>query len=221
MVQYQLKIELLSDALIGSGEGYGAIIDSDVVFDDVGIPFIPGKRIKGCLRDSMNKVSYMIESSGLLKSNKSSHGFQILEELFGSPGEMYSSPLYISNFFIDNYKENRKVLKYLHKKYPKIITEESIVDHFCEIRQKTAIEETTGTAKPHSLRSLRVLKKGLSFRGKIELMESNLYFKKLIALSCFNLRRIGTERNRGLGEIECKLFHNNKEVTVESILGER
>ena len=43
----KITIKLLSDALINSGEGFGAIIDSDVVFDDIGLPYIPAKRIKG------------------------------------------------------------------------------------------------------------------------------------------------------------------------------
>ena len=51
MMNHKINVKLKSDALIGSGEGFGAIIDTDVVFDEVGIPYIPGRRIKGCLKD--------------------------------------------------------------------------------------------------------------------------------------------------------------------------
>ncbi len=47
---YKVQIQLLSDTLIGATEVYGAIIDKDSVFDEVGLPIIPGKRVKGILR---------------------------------------------------------------------------------------------------------------------------------------------------------------------------
>ena len=45
------KINLMSDACFGNGTGNGT--DKDVVccFDDCGFPEIPGKRIKGLLRE--------------------------------------------------------------------------------------------------------------------------------------------------------------------------
>ena len=43
-----LKVKLKSYTLCGSGEGRG-LIDSDIVFDRHGIPFIPGRRVKGLL----------------------------------------------------------------------------------------------------------------------------------------------------------------------------
>ena len=38
MTEFYLKIKLLSDALVGSGESFGANIDSDIYFDDFGLP---------------------------------------------------------------------------------------------------------------------------------------------------------------------------------------
>jgi CRISPR/Cas system CMR subunit Cmr4 (Cas7 group RAMP superfamily) len=61
MKTYTLKLTLLSPCLIGSGEGFGAVIDSDIVFDEFGIPYIPAKRIKGCLRDSAIEVCEMFK----------------------------------------------------------------------------------------------------------------------------------------------------------------
>lgn len=47
MAVFTFNLELLSDTLIGSGEGWGATIDTDVVFDDFGLPYIPARRVKG------------------------------------------------------------------------------------------------------------------------------------------------------------------------------
>ena len=59
MLNYQIKIILKSDTLIGSGEGFGSIIDTDVVFDDLGIPYIPAKRVKGIMLESAEELNEM------------------------------------------------------------------------------------------------------------------------------------------------------------------
>lgn len=50
--QMKIKIELLSDLCTCSGETYNSMVDMDVVYDENGIPYIPAKRLKGCIRES-------------------------------------------------------------------------------------------------------------------------------------------------------------------------
>ena len=50
--QMKIKIELLSDLCTCSGETYNSMVDMDVVYDENGIPYIPAKRLKGCVRES-------------------------------------------------------------------------------------------------------------------------------------------------------------------------
>ena len=42
----KIIIRLLSDLCTCSGETYNSIVDTDVVYDEYGIPYIPAKRIK-------------------------------------------------------------------------------------------------------------------------------------------------------------------------------
>ena len=65
MATYTIQIELLSSTLIGSGSGFGATIDADVMLDECGVPYIPVKRIKGCLKDAAEELLDMFERSGL------------------------------------------------------------------------------------------------------------------------------------------------------------
>ena len=51
MKKYKLKIELLSDLCVANGGVYNSMLDTDVCSDAYGLPYIPGKRIKGCLRE--------------------------------------------------------------------------------------------------------------------------------------------------------------------------
>ena len=101
---YTLKLELLSPALVGSGQGFGTVIDTDIVFDEAGIPFIPAKRIKGCLLDAFKEVKDM---SGI------SEIFNIqCEDIFGKIGSEKSAPVYFSNLVIENYETNKAWLQY-------------------------------------------------------------------------------------------------------------
>jgi CRISPR-associated protein Csx10 len=215
-MNYKIKIELKSDALIGSGEGFGAIIDTDVVFDEVGIPYIPGRRIKGCLRDSASEVLEMFEKSGIknfIKINKKGNYFELIDKVFGTPEK--PSCLNISNLTVEEYENNKKRLAQLIKKYPAILSKDEVISHFTSIRQQTKIDEVKGVAEEHSLRTVRAIKRGNVFEGDIIVDSSDNDILKLLWLACINLRHIGTKRNRGFGEIECKLLYGNHESKLK------
>ena len=48
----KIKIELLSDLCTTSGETYNSLVDTDITYDEYGIPYIPAKRMKGCIREA-------------------------------------------------------------------------------------------------------------------------------------------------------------------------
>jgi CRISPR/Cas system CSM-associated protein Csm3 (group 7 of RAMP superfamily) len=228
MKNYKMKITFISDAIPGSGEGYGAVIDSDIIFDEVGIPFIPAKRIKGCLRESTHDVCTMLKESeakiievnlsmveGKCKTDKKEKKeFTLVREIFGEAGMKTSAPISFSNFTIKDYKENFDALVYFERTYPEIVSPQRVVQTYTYLRQSTAIDET-GIADDHSLRTFRVLKKGKLFEGTIGIENQDPGVEKLLALACWNLRYIGTKRTRGFGEIQCRLFDDQEnEINV-------
>ncbi len=220
MNDYTIKIKLLSDAVPGSGEGYGAVINADIVFDELGIPFIPAKRIKGCLRESANDVCAMLFESGMESmslnfSRENEDEFDMVKEIFGKQGQEKSTPIYFSNLTLPQYEDNFNALSYFKHKYPDVVSTEGIVETFTYIRQQTAIEEDSGTADDHSLRSIRVLKKGVEFQGTVSLEKQEPQVEYLLQLACMNLRRFGTKRTRGFGEIECRLLKDGREINVD------
>lgn len=216
-MKYRLEIEFFSSVLVGSGEGFGTFIDTDVVFDDFGIPYVPAKRIKGCLRDSAIEVCEMLKTGGLdyipLVEEDSENRFGIISQLFGFPGGDEPAPLYISNLTIKGYEDMLPWINYFTKKYGNFVNPEYVKKVFTEIRQQIAIDEE-GKAKEHSLRTIRVAKKGLVFKGDIELKDDNENFVKLLYLACLNLRRFGTKRNRGFGAVRCRLFDGEDEINL-------
>ena len=200
--KYTMQITLLSDTLIGSAEGYGAIIDKDSVFDEVGLPIIPGKRIKGILREQAD----LLEKFGGLNS---------VEDLFGRGGLVDKNIEYlsVSSFTLTDYKANKDYLKYLIQEGQ--ISRSEVIEYFTTLRMMTKIDGD-GIAADTSLRTFRVLNKGLIFTGELYFDPSQeTDFENIVSLT----RRIGSMRNRGLGHIQCKLFAPvNQQVETEKTL---
>ena len=207
----KIQVDTLAFTLIGSGEGFGSIVDSDVVFDDLGVPYIPGRRIKGLLREKAREIMEIFNPTMNLFSEED---FYVL---FGKTGER-EARIQIDNLKIVGYQEFNSWLKYSFQsnrlKY--IVNKLSIMDYWTKIIYNTAVTPS-GLAKKHSLRSSRVLNPDISFVGKIRLdkcSEKQIY---LLSLACANLDRIGSKRNRGFGRIKCSLHSNGINLSEEAI----
>ena len=158
-----MQIQLLSETLIGSAEGYGAIIDKDSVFDEVGLPIIPGKRIKGILREQAD----LLEKFGKIDSVNTLTGkINSVQTLFGNIGltDKATEYLSVSSFTLSDYEANKNYLKYLIQKGQ--ISRSEVIEYFTTLRMMTSIDED-GIAADTSLRTFRVLNKGLVFTGEL------------------------------------------------------
>lgn len=206
MRELKLKITTLSEVLVGSGEGWGAIIDSDILFDEYGLPYIPAKRLKGVLRESALEVAEMFEKSGIDNSFGAKN-----EELFGKTGEKDTSMVCFGNLYLENYEDNKRWLQWSMEEYSSLISRDMVLRTFTNIRQQTAIDDK-GIAKEKSLRTMRVLKRGISFSGIVQIEADEADIIPLCLAVC-NLRYIGTSRNRGFGHICGKIFDNEQELT--------
>ena len=51
-----IRITLKSDMCAGSGEAAGVTVDTDICMAPSGLPYIPARRIKGCLRQSAEQL---------------------------------------------------------------------------------------------------------------------------------------------------------------------
>lgn len=202
-----LKLELESPLLIGSGQGWGSEIDSDIVFDNYGLPYIPARRIKGVLRESAQEVVEMMEKALLFCSLDTE-----LNGLFGDGSQ--ESKLNINNLYpegMENYQSLRKWIAWAREqdKIGEIFQPQQILNAITSLRQATEIED--GIAKKNSLRTLRVLNPAPLgyFEGQIQISAGSSRELKLFSYACANLRRIGTMRNRGLGKVRCMAIDEN------------
>lgn len=223
MTAYQVKIELEAPLLLGSGHGFGALVDTDIVFDDFGLPYFPARRLKGLLRESAVEVTEMLQQS------KFGDFINVgIEQVFGSTSNR--SLLQVNDLHLEGYEDSRDNIKTAMIMYPNLVNQQTLLDCLTEIRQQIEIEieETTGTAKDHSLRTTRVLSKArmtsenkrmpLAFTGSIELLDTDTGSLRMLALAVKNLRKAGSQRNRGTGEIRCILYDNDGADLGEQIL---
>lgn len=205
MKKMKIEIELLSPLQLSSGRE-DIIHDSDAVHDSYGVPYFPGKRLKGLLYESALEL---VEMGA--KFNK-----RDIDILFGNIGE---TRIRIDNFYLKSSTEAEDAEKirsswsYLENKYPEIFNTENVWQSYTEVRHQTKIDEATGTAEDKSLRNMRVVQKGLYFIGDIYLLAGANRInddENIVEQALLNLRFAGSKRNRGFGRIKCKKYskHN-------------
>lgn len=107
----KITIKLLSDLCTASGETHNSMVDTDIVYDEYGIPYIPAKRIKGCIREAALEMMEM----GLIEQ------LQYLK-IFGKReirDQAFHYPMHISRIMIRQYRyfglyvlQKQKVFRY-------------------------------------------------------------------------------------------------------------
>lgn len=188
MSKYILDIELLSDLCVSDGGVYNSMLDIDICRDRYGFPYIPARRIKGCLRECALELN--------------DWGDHILsDKIFGSAGERENAGnIRISNARLcgwRNYTDEVKKCEGAMLYHP-----QNVLNHYSYIRTQTRINYETGAAEDNSLRTMRVVKKGLRFEAEIEI--DGRYYEQL--KRCVDVfTSMGISRTRGLGEICCEL----------------
>ncbi|MCG3158187.1 MAG: hypothetical protein DKINENOH_04828 [bacterium] len=207
-MRYLCEIELLSAAMPGSGAGWGGVIDSDVVFDEYGLPFIPARRLKGILREMSGDLIAALRAclDGQLPFEEGMIG-----RLFGKAGQANSAPLEVGNAYLENYAGLRDWLIWAQHEAPRLVTADRVIATFTHWRQQTAIDPDKGVALENSLRITRVLNRGCKFFSEIILAGSDPGQVELLALAAQVTRRLGSKRNRGLGNVKCRLLEGTSQ----------
>src|SRR5690554_1178879 len=107
---YGLEFQFHSDWAITSGEGAGAYADITTVKSPQGLPFIPGKAVKGLLRDAFSQA----------KELEWPECEALLHPLFGGEGANQQGALQCSNaelapVEINHFTTNKEQAKFLFR----------------------------------------------------------------------------------------------------------
>ena len=190
----KIRITLQSDLCVGSGYGYGGIIDGDITFDQRGIPYIPAKRIKGCLRD----CGEMLSKLGNLKITEEN-----VQRIFGKWGENQVSGLHFGNAILSNYDAVEQAVDQQN------LTKEEIISFYTQIKSQTAVT-SEGIAQEGNLRMIRVIGEKNPFGSEALTFELELIGdlkeeeQQALEMICKSLRHMGMARTRGWGNVKCE-----------------
>ena len=172
------KIEFFSNWHCGSGLAAGADVDALVVKDANGLPYVPGKTIKGLLREAAEEL------------NGTS---SLLNKIFGLSGEAVlseSNTTRVGESFFGNATLPEG---------PAIVSS-NLTPYLYQTFSSTAIDEKSGIAKDNSLRRIETVVP-CSLEGEIRNIPEG--GTTMIEEAMLFIKRMGTGRNRGYGR--CKI----------------
>ncbi len=199
MYKGKIKIKLKSDLCIGSGYAYAGVIDSDVCYDGAGIPYIPGKRLKGCFRETANSYLHSLYDDVFINN------------LFGLRGQQTSGKITIGNAFVVGYDEISKTLKHKIEEDPQKYNQQSILEQYSRVIAQTKLTDS-GSAEEGSLRYTRVVNHYTPGEGTELVFEASITAdindseKEALANIVKATKNIGLKRNRGLGSVACEVL---------------
>ena len=175
----------------GTGRGSGAHLDALAHTDADGVPELPGRTVKGLLRDAMERAQALGWIEGDLARQLFGHS--------GSPDEPFTEPgvLRISSARLPD----------AERRWLACTDGEAASQHLFSELASTAIDTASGTAQSASLRAIQVVLP-LKLRAEIVPMPgSDIPNDWSSALEqCLPLiRSVGSGRSRGLGRATLSL----------------
>lgn len=197
----KIKITLKSDLCAASGDGFSSSIDTDVCIDRYGLPFVPSRRLKGCLREAAEYIELDRD---------------VVNSIFGVTGSDKPGSLKISDALLEDYgmlSKEADCLIHANKIHGAEITK-----FFTSVKAETKIDSSSGAAEDNSLRFTRTVNhylpkinkgdedKETVFIADIEIDDKyTTDFMKI----CKALKNIGYKRNRGYGAVKCELIKSD------------
>jgi hypothetical protein len=190
----RIVIELLSDSTFGRGEGTPGVVDVEVEHDPYGLPMLGGKALRGLLRDSW--LTMQAHFPELAEA-----GCRVL----GPHADLDETAiLRIGDATIE--EPSRGFFIAAVKRGPHPLFPEAILAALTEIRSQTSEERSTGAPAKGTLRSVRVLLRGLQLEATLVWHdEPTAQDLQCLALACLATRHAGLGRNRGRGHIRVTL----------------
>jgi len=213
MEEYTIKINFLTDSVFGSGYSVPGYIDADVMYDEYGFPYINGKTLKGKLGEMAAMFVNMVKSVPEL-SYCSDVFQQKRDKLFGVADEYEHNKLKFSDCEVSkNIREYFKV----HMKSSGIIPGE-ILEALTHTETTTSIDYERGVAKKNSLRTFRIINRGITLYSTISSpVKLDDDERIILASSCSLLRHLGSHETKGKGFAKVSLLYEGKDVRSDYI----
>ena len=198
MITKKFFIQLKSDLCVGSGFSYAGIVDSDVSYNKYGFPYISGKRLKGCMRESAELLGMTDDE---------------IYAMFGKrAASIYDSNdvITITDAYPRTYINNTGLIEklYSNKQDDNVFTQENVINLYTTLKAQTKLDKN-GAAEENTLRFTRAINQYSFIDDKEMVFEGEITFPDTKEETMSNLlkatRNIGMNRNRGMGSVRMYL----------------
>jgi len=190
MKNINYKITFYSYWHAGSGQTSGSDLDALVIKDKDGLPFIPGKTLKGLLKEAADKINDIKDVSGS----------DFLKVVFGTENKADEERSVAGGSHFSNAELNNELQM-------KVLSRE-LSSYFFKSVSSTSIE-ADGIAKPHSLRRMQVTVPLVLEASILNIDER--YENEMI--DCLKwIKRLGQNRNRGLGRCKFEFIEERGQI---------
>lgn len=207
-MEYKIRVKLLSDTIFGSGESVPGVVDSEVLHDQHGLPYMKGKTLKGRLREESDMLRRCLPKSAEMDAAHNA--------IYGSGGDDCRVHMTFSDLELDG--NLRAVIEGIIADKANDVDEMDVLQAVTSIYTATSIDYETGKAEKGTLRKSRVIKSGLVFYAGLsadwELTEKEEAF---LGASVAALRYLGVAVTRGRGNVECSLLRDDRDITEECV----
>ncbi|QTR44835.1 hypothetical protein J9253_12485 [Thiothrix litoralis] len=194
-MSYQLKIDIQSYWHPGTGRGQGSDVDALTHRDAHGLPILPGRTIKGILRDAVTRWEQFTQSSSQPT---------LAEQLFGAGTDAEEK-------WLGSVRVSDAVLADDIRYY--LLKDKNLLTGLYRSIHATAIKHETGTAVDQSLRGMEVIVP-LTLYATLDEVPNAPHkvanWHKAIEQTLGLIQAVGAHRTRGLGRAVVTLVEGNK-----------
>lgn len=212
MPSYQLRLTLLSDATFGRGDGVAGLVDAEVQHDDVGLPFLAGRTLKGLLGAECADIVYVLDSA---RPDQTDRWRATANRLFGRSGAGLEGQAILHVGAARLPDDLRRALRadVQHGR----LTPVEVLETVSALRRQTAMD-AWGSPQENTLRTMRVILRGAVFGAPLDFAtEPTADDLALLAASVKALRRAGTGRNRGRGRVQAELLDKDGQPVTDAL----
>lgn len=186
-IKLRVEMELLSDAIFGSGYSVPGGEDIAICQDDDGWPYLKGSTLKGLLRESL--TNYLVWTGGderdltaILGNLRGGWNGDTDSEWNGADD---GRKVHVTALTLSKEEKEKNQLNY--------------PEQCVSVRAFTSLEN--GTVRAHTLRQALCVRRGLRFVGELSCAPQDT---ELLQKALMGVRWVGTMRSRGFGEIRLR-----------------
>ncbi|MCX6019197.1 MAG: hypothetical protein NTZ50_12000 [Chloroflexi bacterium] len=205
-MSYELIVTLRSDTTFARGDGAGTEVDTEVEYDvTTGLPFVRGRVLKGLLTEECANLLFALGDHSAAARLAAT-----AERWFGRAG---STMLDDGALRIGTARLPADLIAAVRSQVDaKTLQTADVLASLTDVRRQTSVDDN-GLPADGSLRSARVVLRGVTFTAPLHISAADADGLALLAACVKAVRRGGLGRNRGRGRLELHLHADGADVT--------